>query len=374
MVQLYGVAHHASAWSIAGTWQVPISPAKEILFELGELPKGIKVGLEWFKEDELQKIVSDLKERCSDARLKEYAYYSTEQDLYWDVLIERCLRLGHEIIFLEDTPTWLDYNQAVVEKAIAYQERLYYEEQDTALTYHVKLCNHNEKDYRTELICRKVHEINREKRLLENIASNDLDVAIVGIGHSDNWVLRREELQELGIDLGSYSVQVPDYEGRWNETIFIANAYPDLNSLYERNSLERALRFIESGRISDNEPDYVGTWDILFPSKGYFEVLVLEECCGLVSGIIEDCLGTSSFEGKITEDGIKFTKRYGEGCSPQTIKEEIHYEGKRGDRKEFYGYFGTGLPERAFYLAKGPQKEPIELSTRWQELVGIDKE
>ena len=43
--------------------------------------------------------------------------------------------------------------------------------------------------------------------------------------------------------------------------------------LFERESLERTIRLVEKNRIIEHRiADYIGTWDISEPSRGYFEV------------------------------------------------------------------------------------------------------
>ncbi len=94
------------------------------------------------------------------------------------------------------------------------------------------------------------------------------------------------------------------------------------------------------------EPDFIGSWSMnpsLRPiGYGNFKMYIKErksikEGVELIKGTIEDCFGNAVFDGELSPEHIKFTKKYFSesvlnGAAPGKIK----YEGKKiGDK-----YFG----------------------------------
>ena len=71
----------------------------------------------------------------------------------------------------------------------------------------------------------------------------------------------------------------------------------------EFDFLERQIKLVKEGRITDGTPDYVGTWD-MDPFEGYFEVYVQDTDGENISGVIEDVNGSASFEGKVDESEV----------------------------------------------------------------------
>ncbi len=133
------------------------------------------------------------------------------------------------------------------------------------------------------------------------------------------------------------------------------------------------LGLAENGRISNRAPDYIGTWDVSEPSKGYFEMFVDQQHNGSVIGTIKDCLGTAAFAGVTTPQSFDFTKHYTESAE-SAVDAHIVYEGKRpGTRKEFYGYFYVRGFGTAFYMSSA-QRSPVQMSLRWFELKQREKQ
>lgn len=213
---------------------------------------------------------------------------------------------------------------------------------------------------------------------MEAIKSGALRAAIVGRGHSDYWATNQGRIKnELGITFEDYSIDtarrgVVNQHSTSAESVFTRKAAPHPKVVFERESLERAIRLIGQGRIIlDRTPDYVGIWDIHFPSKGYFEMFVEDQSNGRVSGKIEDCLGTARFEGIITPTDLNFVKQY-VVSEETTIQEPIEYKAKK-EGQEYHGhYYVKGFVSDAFFMTQSPKMDPVSLSLRWHRLV-VDK-
>jgi hypothetical protein len=152
--------------------------------------------------------------------------------------------------------------------------------------------------------------------------------------------------------------------------VFVECAVSDLERVFSRTGLERSIRLIEEGKIMENgEPFCVGTWAIREPARGYFEVYVVNRKGNKLSGKIEDCFGSATFEGTISGDEISFTKQYDwTACEQDTIKTPISYKAKRFGNK-FCGYWFHEFGGNGFYMIKKPKEHPINLTLGWEKLL-----
>ncbi|MDO8660363.1 MAG: hypothetical protein Q7K43_00600, partial [Candidatus Woesearchaeota archaeon] len=341
MVKLYGVAHGVAINSLFFSESISVNPAQELLDDLQRLPKGSKVGIEWFKEIDWSEIQEDVARLICAAKLQTAISYDQASYEYWEILLEKIQSLGLEPVFLENKKLWLSYNHAIVDSVKGSEAELFHEGESDR-DYHLKLCEYNESRRKRILDSRKIHEIERDTHLLSAITKEELEVAIVGIGHSDYWFFNKKKIQEqTGLVFELYAKQQPSRTS-YTPTIFVRNAEPDSQILLERQSLERAIKLMEQGRIVDAKPDYVGTWSHCEPSRGYFELFIQKRSGETISGTIEDLLGTARFEGKVNAHGITFTKKYVAAVA-EAVRGEIVYASTRTEKTstgaEFYGLF-----------------------------------
>ncbi|MBI2546918.1 MAG: hypothetical protein HYW23_00545 [Candidatus Aenigmarchaeota archaeon] len=295
-------------------------------------------GFEWFSRDQWQLIIDNLKELVSEIPYESYPQdpsdglappnYSPIANRYWSRLIDFHRDTGHKPVFLEDMDTWFRFNQATVEafkQELRRSKLLVYDWGESDMTYHRKLVKLNEAIHKADIRARKVHEIDRDYKLLEAIARTGVDVAVVGGCHSAYWISNQDAIRrKYGISFDSYSADVPDYHRR-NATFTINPS--DSESVLDRILLERAVALVETGRlVPDKKPTYVGIWDIPMPSTGYFEMFVDGRSGDKISGIIVDTVGDAVFEGTATPDEIVFTKRY-TPANRNAVEGDIVYRG-----------------------------------------------
>ena len=361
MVILYGLTHGARAVGIfGGSQEIPILPSREFLGHLGKFPAGTKVGLEWWLEQEHQEVKEHLAELLVTANLSEFASYSEYARWYWKEIIDVCKHKKYNLLFLEDKNIFFRCHEAIIEfqkqEARLKQER----ESNRDNPSLEKTLLEQETRYHLYLQARKIHELERDDSLLKKIAP--VDVAIVGKAHSDHW------LQYKKVECEQYSTDTVHNLGPGEfRTVFTEKAVPNPRTAYGRISLERSLRLMETGRISGQTGDYVGTWNIVNPWQGYFELFVQQQSKGKFSGTIEDCIGRATFEGWFRPNGIDFVKQYQE-CIEDAIKGPIYYYAESSEKEEFAGRFSTGIGGMPFYMVKSAQEKPGNLVLQWQEL------
>ena len=370
MVRLYGVTHGVDITSICFSESISISPSQELLADIARLPKGSRVGIEWFTESDWKEIQCDLQKRLDVAKAQMFLYYARESYSYWEILLTKIQRLGLQPIFLESKELWLAYNQTLVDLAKGNESELFHDGESDR-DYHLKVCMYNESLKRGVLASRKIHEIERDAQLLSAITKGELKAAIVGMGHSDYWFFNKTRIQEqTGLVFDSYAKQQLNGTS-YPATIFVRNPEPGSQILHERQSLERAIRLMEQGRIVDPKPDYVGTWSECEPSQGYFELFIHERVGEKISGIIEDALGTARFTGKVNAKGINFSKVY-TNASAGAARGEIIYISTKTEKtsagSEFCGAFNISGMRGPFYLIEASKKDPLEMGMRLYDL------
>ncbi|MDO8460210.1 MAG: hypothetical protein Q7S74_03820 [Nanoarchaeota archaeon] len=382
MVYLYGVTH-GGQWIdfLSGrSGEIDIIPTKEMIEDLSRFPKGTKIGLEALSKKDWGDVNLDLfmrpfdppEPRFEDDKIAMRPYYEDNNQAYWKNLEEICLNFGFEVVFLENKNIWLRYNESVikmVENEATRRNLLCKEEGESDEDYARKLIRFNSERYKENILSRKIHEIERDDSLLGAIKSSKVDISINGIAHSDYWVANSENINSrFGFSFEGYSAEVAinDLEFFRGNTLFVNNLTPDPKRVFERQCLERTVKLIETGRISDREPRFIGTWNIHSPYNGYFEIFVDKSRNGFCGEII-DCLGDADFEGEISDKEIKFTKKYKqEKCLNRANKKEIAYRGiiRNGN---VFGFYENSYFLEQFYATPGSPKNIIDLGMSWYD-------
>ena len=373
-VNLVGVVHCADQTDIFGRKKpVPLSPSDGFIDFLAELPSS-RIGIEWLKEGDWEEVNNHL----SDTLIKEglppdSVYYPSAHNNYWNSILNRCNGV-HELFLLESKELWFKQNLASIEIAKKKFELadLCQKGGESDFDYNVRLCNINDGIFRAQLFSRKILEIDRDGVLLKAINKNNLDLAIVGMGHSEFWMANRDLIKKkFGILLGEYFVDRP-MSPRCFYLAFDENHSLDDSLVYSRTALERTIHFLEKGRFSSKKPNYIGVWDVNIPSRGYFEIFVEEIAGNNIRGTIEDCLGLAEFYGICDENTFIFDKKYVKSA-PDAIKDVIKYEAQRNGRG-FHGYYWIQGFGTAFYFKEFSGETPLDLVKYWDEVVEEKKE
>jgi len=373
MAHLIGVHHegHNLMFGVIPMGNFPLEPSADFLRHLATFPKGTRVGIESLSEPDF----SEVKEDLSRLNWKHYntlskgdrglPAYSPHTEDYWNALADYCLSAGLDPVFLEDKSMWFRFNMALVRQARVdariHEDILFVKPGESDRDYHRKLCRCNDVRLGAEIRARRIHEIERDAKLLEVIAKSGVDIAVVGDGHAAAWFDDGDTIgRKYGIKFEDYSTDtIGDPALGSFHMRFARNATPDQRVVIDNFSLERALRLMGTGRvISKPEPDYVGVWDWVEPHRGYFEVFVDKKENGVLSGTIQDCLGFSTFRGRIDCDGTDFVKKYVRGGTGAYTQDVRYYS--RGDGNEFYGYYWTSNGGSIFYMKKSKQETPLD--------------
>jgi hypothetical protein len=386
MVHLIGVVHEAALnHSLWGPLEnIEVKPSKDLICYLSKFKEKTKVGLEHLSEYEFSEISLDLAlknyELMKNRPFKYHPEYSFRTAKYFESLKSICENLGFEVFFLEKKETWLRYNKALVRnarvRAAIYEDILFHSEEESDEEYSKKLYRCNDLIEKSETKLRKIHEIERDKELLDSISKQNLDLVIVGAGHSDLWRYNKDKIKkEFNINFESYAGDETNTSESGHELLFNENPSLDLRLIADHLCLERKINLIETGRISKNgTPDYVGVWNITHPSQGYFE-LFLDKSENGFKGRIEDCLGSAKFEGEISNEKINFTKKYD---FPLSIgaKEDVVYKGI-SNGEGFYGIFSIdGKISHIwpmFYMKKSHKEKPLNLCMNLDRLFETNK-
>ncbi len=390
MVNLVGV-HHAGFNVFLGEFKMndfAVYPSENLLRILLRSPKETKIGLESLSEKDWKEVKEDLKNQVGenydslklDDGINYIPSFSDVFDEYWNSLKVYLNKMDLDVVFLDNKELFLRYNELTIKKAkleVEIKKKLFQRKGESDFEYSKKLYGFNEERYNLEIKERKVHELERDTKLLEKIKSSRVNIAVVGQGHSDFWFGNREFIQEkYGIDIEKYStdLMIPLFDGGEHRMTLTENADSDPKLLFEREGLERSIRLVEQGRVTEHgKPDYVGVWDIPEPSKGYFEVFIdkIEE--KNISGFIHDLLGVATFKGTLNDGSMNFVKRYGSLSSSNAMKQDVNYKAVRKDNN-FYGLFYANGFARPFCMIKSVKEKPIDLSLKFAKFHGENPE
>ncbi|NIO23205.1 MAG: hypothetical protein GTN38_04235, partial [Candidatus Aenigmarchaeota archaeon] len=323
-------------------------PGGGLIQKIVNFPEGTRIGVEYMDEKDWETVRHHLEHLQKDLP-PDHEKLSYHQDnparSYWEYLIGVSRAFGHEIVFLEKPGVWLEYNDASMKTSKLKEEVIEDTENGDYFDHLLKLLKLNEDIHRAKTEGDLIVIIKREEGMLEAIRSYNPDVAIAGIGHTDYWAANPDEMmKKYGITFEDYMTEIikdDKYIPR-KDQVFTEKAVSDPHNVFLRKGLGRAKNFLEKGRITSVKPDYVGTWDIEYPSRGFFEMFIEEKGKdGFLRGRIEDCLGSADFECTPSPGRFDFSKRYRENeCARNTQKGWIEYESE-GDEKKgyFHGYY-----------------------------------
>lgn len=365
MVKLHGVVEGMSKrlFGVIPVEEEETEPSEEFFCLLARLPKGTRVGVETqplkIREEVEAHFLECIKKVDPDAR-GGYKYW----DSYWEPVINVCRETGHELVYLESKEAWRRHNEAQAELLKA--ERAL---QGVSRKSYQKQLEIAEARKAAVLRARKIHEIDRADAILQAIKEGNVELAVCALGHADYWMSQREAIQKSqGIDFEQYTTDIPDYHAILPRTLFTPNAQPNPKVAFERESLLRALRLLETGRIMpDKTPDFVGTWTWPEASRGYFEMFIRSRFDNRhVSGTIEDCLGTAEFRGELTPQAFTFVKSYREPCSQEAVTDPIRYELKKSGNGYMGNYWLDGFGGPAF-VQQAPQVPVLELGMNYHK-------
>ena len=202
--------------------------------------------------------------------------------------------------------------------------------------------------------------------LLRNIAKHKPDSVFVGDGHASWFYLHRQEIKDkYGVEITEYWKDVVEKEPTYDDLMLAAGACdknlsmesilsnefdvitkkvePDEKVELELQTLlaQRSYDAVNKGRVTDGNPHFIGTWDLSLEPRGLFEIFVdkAERRNGnlFISGTIEDCLGSATIHGDLSDDFIKFTKVYYNHMGGS--ENPISYEAAKSNG-EFSGTYG----------------------------------
>lgn len=373
MVRLFGCVHGLEQFSSWGNYRKKtLQPQEDLIEEIHGLPSGTRVGIECLVRDDWEVIRENLNGLHEDAGLTVPVTMQYDFD-YWEKIYYHCGLSGHEIVLLEDPANMLKHNQAMIEWAKVEEKykSLFHERGESDREYFEKLLKLNQERIKSVLLRRKVHEIERDNLFLETIKSEELEAVFCGTFHTDYWAANQH------LDVEQYSKEeITSFPNGGFFIKFFPEAEPNPQVAYDRESLERSLRLLETGRVvADRTPDYIGTWSRAEPSEGYFEMFIeSQDELGNISGTIEDCLGTAEFKGKRTSGEFTFVKEYVD-FKEGAVKDPMHYEALnyQNSRDSFCGQYiafrqGQRVDGGGFCMIKAPQMDPIELGLVYYDL------
>jgi hypothetical protein len=281
------------------------------------LPANSRVGVEWLSKEDWAPIEQKWKENGREP----------SSGFYWEELIGKIESKGHQVVYLEEQDPWeklVDRQKAMDDIS---KEKLNEDDSRPASEWYKTLIDHEERQFWASTSCIEVYQTERDAVIKKNTLGGNLELAIVGSGHSDLWVEEDSSLFE------EYHREIPTDGDLFHFMQLIRNTSPDPNNLINTTNLQRIISLRETGRlVPDREPDFTGVYNPYEKaSKNYFELFLDTP----TSGIIIDTLGEAKVKGTFTEERVDFTKEY-TVARQKAIKGEMRWTGCPIDPGELY--------------------------------------
>lgn len=337
-MKLFGV-EHGGDFLIDGLpiATMDVRPASTIVSAIDGLPANATVGLETFPD------VSEM----DDPQLR-----------YWQELIGICQEAGVNIQYLDD-PELLKY--------LSRQRWDMAQLGNELASGRYQATNGNERylaefQFGMEADFNYVFAVAREDAIFNKLVQANPDIAIVGLAHSDYFMLSPELRAQLGVDEYWRSRldagMMPEFLPLISEVVPIHQkmelSEPDPNVLTEREFTVRTYRAASLGRIAvDVEPEWIGSWEPSCRPYGLFEVYPDPE--DPRAGTIEDRLGSAHFEGEFGEEGVIFSKEYirTKVLNPGAYRGVMMYEAEASEDGDYVGKWRASGLEGDFVLRRG---------------------
>jgi hypothetical protein len=356
--------------------QIITHVGKDLRNELMALPKGTKVGIEYPKE---LCYGGKATRTCMIISTKKAEIPSATR-MYWNEILNICQMKGLDVVFLDDYITIKDQLQKLVEvgkKQGKINMMMINEKKLNEETLKQKVRKLNEEVYRLQTEASFIHIIKREEKVLERIIVEMPKVVIASIGNADYFMAEREMMLKNGINFKDHAREefdtkldidrLPEYMKRAPESFgkLVQKPGPTIEALAERESIIRKMNALKTGRILPDKhesPRYIGTWDMVIPARGLFEVYVEHDMITLhdataISGIIEDTFGTATFWGSVGNDSIRFEKTYDYGAvttggNTGSIRYDVEKNGERINKDIMVGEFDMKGKKSKFYMGE----------------------
>jgi hypothetical protein len=253
---------------------------------------------------------------------------------------------------------WEGIRQIISNHELIYLETIEQAKKQVMLTHQIynekmKVKEFLEKTATKEIwdISKKVFELEAERAILIGIEHDDVliqkiketnpEIVIIGRGHADYFFLEQEKI------FGKQIFHKYDAEEYSNKELKMKEGRsPNAKDIAYRDNQKRLDKMLKTGLLTDEVPDYVGTWKTTNPYEGYFEVFIDENK-------IVDIIGTAKFKGNIKD---KFIKEYIHS-SNGTLDGEISYEVLTNSAGIIKGIYEKNHP---FFMTKFKDKQSFE--------------
>lgn len=323
--RLYGVDYGGLAIALRGLLRtgLDLTPSPQMLKELEELGEGARVGIERLSYG-------------SESAMMNMRVGGTQQpfDLssyYLDQLHDHCVASGIKVVYLESQTLLLEHMRMRIALSELSKTRPGTESEQVRLGREI---------YRITTEEEYLYMARRGNAMIAGmVKSAPLDAVVIRNAHANLfWQMQNSGRLEQ-VAFGSYkSDEMPElreddrmlwagfvsssmFSGRYDayrtrpDQDNSLNHDPVLNALYPAHmlQLERKKKALDEGRITDGDPDFIGTWDMKLPLYGLFEMTIMSRNGSEVRGVIEDVLGRATFTGTVDCNGAVFVKLYDTG-------------------------------------------------------------
>lgn len=334
---LVGAAHNAEMIGNFGQVlrEVPQEPSVELIATIHELNRGSRVAVE-ITERRLRDYREDPDDftnpviECDSLGFSEeelerrgltegYGYIQMRRKgaHFFDRVVEEAQVAGHDVVFV-DSDELLDEAERHVARAGV-------------------LKTEHKRSWAERQMAEHIVVVSRELHIFRQMGLWMPDMSVIGAAHADELAINEATRSQYGITVDQYFRSWPDNAAMTRNfcngvvapvtQLHDANPQIDQQALFwESERVKRNYRAATQGRVTENAPQFIGTFEPWVPASGLFEVYPDHD---RRTGNIEDHIGTATFtDGLFTDSDVRFTKTYQvEKSGPGASSSPIRYEG-----------------------------------------------
>ncbi|MCL5008409.1 MAG: hypothetical protein M1156_00775, partial [Candidatus Marsarchaeota archaeon] len=258
---------------------------------------------------------------------------------------------GLRVVYLLEENTWKTYLTLFTEKELAIGRAVHIGlMHEAGIIGRMEVVSLENKAYELNLECDYFHDIGIGENTEAVIKGRNIGVAILNLGNAEAIVDRNKIGRDGTLIVQSYAAEaIPEIATVQSvgmqsiQTTLVRDAVPNIQELMRDDRLRVGYKALKTGRITDENPDFIGTWDIRIPPRGLFELFIEKRDGGRIAGRIEDTIGSAKFSGVSAEGRIDFVKQYMESAVDiGGIPDRIEYSGVVRRRSDVTGTFVTG--------------------------------
>lgn len=331
---------------------IELAPSLGALDFIDALPSGSTIGIETMSDEDRVRFEAD-----SAALGQEFGLTAEVPDTpnYWSLVSRQAAEAGHTIVPLKSADLLAESTRYLL-GAQALRRELRRSESSSSPVDRVGLFWDM---FKKDTLYHQVLTVDRPRMMAERALDAQCDVLWLSLGNAQ---VVAPYAKDLGMDVDAYFTDLPE----WGTTNYFTPK-DRLESGWGTEKQRRLHRVAMGWNLTDDSPDFVGTWDSN-SVEGYFEIYIEGTEDGETVGRMVDMLGEARVVGTISPDLAYFRKDYDSAnSSKRAASGSVVFSGSGSSEGLISGRFHTDNWSGQFMMTERPRLNPT-LFTLYQLL------